>query len=249
MVAMLDLIEKRGSIELSELTEDLGISPATARRDLGELADRSLILRTHGGASSLHRSLELPVGLRNTRHQDAKRAIARAMATRLPTDRYVVALSGGTTTAGVAGELRHHRDLAVVTNSLTIANLVSAFPGVRVVMTGGFLRPQSLELVGALAESTFNSVNVGTAILGTDGITAGAGVTTHDETEARTNHAMVSKAGHTVVVADASKIGHAALARCCRIDEIDMLITDDEADADELERIRCTGVEVVTVAV
>jgi DeoR family transcriptional regulator of aga operon len=248
MVAILDLIEESGSISLNRLAATLAISTATARRDLSDLAEQNLIVRTHGGASAVDRGIELPVALRDTRHQDSKRAIARAMVDRLPPERYVIALCGGTTTASVARELAHHRDIAVVTNSLTIAGLLSAYPGVRVVMTGGFLRPQSLELVGALAESTFNSVNVGTAILGADGITAEAGITTHDETEARTNHAMVSKAKRTVVVADGSKIGRDALAQCCAIGEIDVLITDTTADAEEVRRIRDAGVEVVQVS-
>lgn len=248
MVAILDIVEESGSINLSQLASRLSISNATARRDLADLAEQNLIVRTHGGASALDRGIELPVALRDTRHQDSKRAIAQAMVEQLPAERYVIALCGGTTTASVARELAHHHDIAVVTNSLTIAGLLSAFPGVRVVMTGGFLRPQSLELVGALAESTFNSVNVGTAILGADGITADAGITTHDETEARTNHAMVSKAKRVVVVADGSKLGRDALAQCCGIDEIDMLITDTTADADEVQRIRGAGVEVVQVS-
>ena len=112
-------------------------------------------------------------------------------------------------------------------------------------MTGGILRPQSMELVGVLAEGTFNAINVGTAILGADGVSAAAGITTHDETEARTNHAMVAKAPRTIVVADGSKIGHAALARMAEISEIDMLITDDSADPEELDRLRALGVEIV----
>jgi DeoR family transcriptional regulator of aga operon len=245
LVQILDLISEHGSMSLADLSELLGISAATARRDLSDLADQSLILRTHGGASAVDRGREIPVALRDSRFQDAKRAIARAMVERLPAERYVVALSGGTTTASVARELAHHHDIAVVTNSLSIAGLLSGYAGVRVVMTGGFLRPQSLELVGALAESTFNAVNVGTAILGADGISASAGVTTHDETEARTNHAMVAKAQRTVVVADGSKVGRVALAQNAEIEQIAMLITDSTADPEELRLLRAVGVEVI----
>lgn len=245
LVEILDLIADHGSITLRELSEKLSISAATARRDLSELADQKLILRTHGGASVFDRGGELPVALRDTRFQEAKQAIAQELVSRLPAEKHVIALCGGTTTANVARKLANHRDIAVVTNSLSIAGLLSTYPGVRVVMTGGFLRQQSLELVGALAENTFNSVNVGTAILGADGVTADAGVTTHDETEGRTNHAMVAKAQRTVVVADGSKIGRVALAQCCDTSEITMLITDPSADADELQRLRAAGVEVV----
>ena len=114
-------------------------------------------------------------------------------------------------------------------------------------MTGGLLRAQSLELVGVLAENTFNAINVGTAILGTDGISADGGVTTHDETEARTNNAMVTHAQRTVVVADGSKIGRLALARVTEISNVHTLITDVSADADELDRIRAAGVTVLVV--
>lgn len=245
MVGILDLVAERGTVSMTELTKSLNISAATARRDLAELADRDALRRTHGGAAALDHGHEIPVALRDTRFQEAKRAIARAVIARLPGERCVIALSGGTTAACVARALANRRDIAVVTNSLTIANLLSDFSGVRVVMTGGFLRPQSLELVGALAENTFGTVNVGIAILGADGITAAVGVTTHDETEARTNRAMVEKAGQTIVVADGSKVGNVALASNADIGQISMLVTDRSADAEELQRIRAAGVDVV----
>jgi DeoR family transcriptional regulator of aga operon len=245
LAVILDLVAERGSISLADLMATLGISAATGRRDLAELDGQGLLVRTHGGATVRDGQTELPVALRDTRFAEAKRKIARAMVARIPRDRYVVALSGGTSTAGVARELVGHRDITVVTNSLSIAGLLVGKRGVRVVMTGGFLRPQSLELVGALAEHTFNVVNVGTAILGADGISAASGVTTHDETEARTNQAMVAKAQRTVVVADGSKVGRIALAQMATIGQVAMLITDSSADGPELDRLRRAGVEVV----
>lgn len=242
--AILDLVNERRSISLAELTATLGISAATARRDLTELADQRLVARTHGGARVLDGRHELPMALRDTRFPGPKQLIAEAMAARLPSGRHVVALSGGTTTAAVARLVADRRDLTVVTNSLSIANQLAS-SAVRVVVTGGFLRPQSLELVGVVAENTFNAVNVGTAVLGADGVTAAAGITTHDETEARTNHAMVGKAQRTVVVADGSKVGRVALAQMADVARVATFITDRSADPVELDRIRAAGVEVV----
>jgi DeoR family transcriptional regulator of aga operon len=247
LAAILDLIAERGEVSLSELAEAFSASAATMRRDLTVLADQGLLARTHGGAKATGPAAELPVALRDTRFQDAKRRIARAAALYIPRGRHAVALSGGTTTAGVARELASHADLTIVTNSLTIGSLVAQHPRLKVLMTGGMLRAQSLELVGVLAEGTFNAVNVGTAILGADGVSADAGVTTHDETEARTNQAMVAKAERVIVVADGSKVGRAALARMAEISQIDVLVTDESADPGELDRLRAAGVEVVSV--
>lgn len=247
MVAILDLLAARGTVSLAEFTEKLGVSPATLRRDLADLADQGLLVRTHGGASSVDTRSELPVALRDTRFQEAKQAIAREVAGLIPRERNAIALSGGSTTATVARALSSHPELTIVTNSLTIADLVMSYPQLKVIMTGGLIRHQSLELVGVLAENTFNAINVGTAVLGVDGITAAGGVTTHDETEARTNHAMVRHAQRTIVVTDGSKIGRLALAKVADIEQISMLVTDDSADADELRAIERAGVEVRVV--
>jgi DeoR family transcriptional regulator of aga operon len=244
MVDIIELIAAHGSVTLVELSSALGVSSATVRRDLADLEYQRLILRTHGGATSVESRTELPVTLRDSQFQESKRAIALRMASLIPAERHAVALSGGSTTAMVARALSKHRDLTIVTNSLTIATLVTTFPQLKVIMTGGLLRAQSLELVGVLAENTFNAINVGTAILGTDGISAEGGVTTHDETEARTNNAMVTHAGRAIVVADGTKIGRLTLAKVADIRQIDVLITDDSADRAELERIASLGVEV-----
>ncbi len=248
MVAILDLLAARGSVSLAEFSDELRISPATVRRDLAELEYQRLLLRTHGGATVIDARTELPVSLRDSQSPDAKRAIAAHAARLIPTDRHAVALSGGSTTAYVARALTNHRDLTIITNSLTIAGLVTAHPQLKVIMTGGLLRPQSLELVGVLAENTFKAINVGTAILGTDGISASGGVTTHDETEARTNSAMVTHAQRVIVVADGSKLGRLTLAKVADVSEIDLLVTDEHADPDEVERLRAAGVEVSVVA-
>lgn len=248
MIQILDLLSVHESVSLAEFADALGVSAATVRRDLADLDYQRLLRRTHGGATVMDSRAELPVALRDTQFLEAKRLIGRQMALLIPPERHAVALSGGSTTAQVARALSNHRDLTIITNSLTIAGLVTTYPQLKVIMTGGSLRSQSLELVGILAENTFNAINVGTAILGTDGITANGGVTTHDDTEARTNHAMVTHAQRTVVVADGSKIGRLAMAKVTDIDQVDALVTDDTADPDALAEIEQAGVTVHVVS-
>ncbi|MFT4234056.1 MAG: DeoR/GlpR family DNA-binding transcription regulator [Microbacterium sp.] len=245
MTQILDALDARGEATLLELSDALSVSAATVRRDVSDLADQGLLLRTHGGARVIQTHNELPMSLRDTRFQEAKRTIAAVAAEMVPKQRLAVALSGGSTTAHVARALVDHTNLTIVTNSLSIAQLVTAYPRLKVMMTGGMLRSESLEIVGVLAEKTFKAVNVGIAILGTDGISAAGGVTTHDETEARTNNAMIVNAQRSIVVADGSKVGRLTLAQVAPIEEIDTLVTDVSADPDALEAIRAAGVHVV----
>lgn len=247
MVRLLQLVAERGDVQLRELAQELNASAATIRRDVGTLAGQGLLIRTHGGASARRSGVELPVNLRGGRNLQAKRTIARAVVDEIPAGRHAVAMTGGTTTTEVLRALDRRRDLTIVTNSVGLAIEAATHGQNRVLIAGGILRATSLELVGSLAESTFRQINVGTAIVGCDGISVQGGLTTHDDIEASTNHAMIERAQRVICVADGSKIGVATLARLAELSDVDMLITDSSADPAELTRIRAAGVEVVVV--
>lgn len=244
MLSILDMLAASGSLPLAALSEALQVSPVTVRRDLAELEEQMLLRRTHGGARIIEAEVELPVRLKDTQFREAKRLIARAAAQLIPAGRHVVAFSGGTTTAEVARVLSTRHDVTIVTNSLTIAMQVASRQTLQLIMTGGVVRPHSFELVGVLAERSFGAINIGTALLGTDGMSAAGGATTYDETEARTNLAMVTRAERVIVVADGSKIGRVTLAPVAGVEAIDDLVTDSSADAEELERIAAGGIRV-----
>jgi DeoR family transcriptional regulator of aga operon len=188
---------------------------------------------------------ELPINLR-VRAQETKRAIAKAAVRFIPRTPYAVGINGGSTTALVARELGlgGFDQLRIITNSLPVAQLVTSYPAMNITMTGGQLRPESLELVGVLAERSFAAVNLGTAFLGVDGFTT-LGATTHDETEASTNRAMVESAQQLIVVADSAKIGRLTMATVATLEQVDVLITDSTTDPQILEQFRQAGVEVV----
>lgn len=244
LVKILDLLGERGPMSVDCLRRELRVSPATLRRDMTHLEEQGLIRRTHGGARPAT-GPELPVRLRDTKRPQAKHAIGVMAAALLPSGRpLAVAIGGGSTAAEVARELGGRRRLTIVTNALTTAAAVAARPNLQVIMTGGVLRASSYELVGSLAESAFNGISVHLAILGADGVSVADGVTTHDPTEARTNHAMVSHAHRLMVVADGSKIGRTTLAKAADASAIDVLVTDASADPDELAGLRELGVTV-----
>jgi DeoR family transcriptional regulator of aga operon len=233
-----------GSVSVQELTESLGASSATIRRDLSLLEEQKLLSRSHGGAVGNGVLYELPVRYRGGQRAEDKGRIADAAAGRIA-DAQTVGLTGGTTTTEVARRLRD-RDLTVVTNAVNIASELVVSETIRLVVTGGVARPQSYELIGPLAERTLEGLNVDVMFLGVDGVTA-AGVTTHDEIEAQTNRKMVERAARVIVVCDSSKLGRSALSSICPLAEIDELITDVGASAGELEPLRAAGVEVVRV--
>jgi DeoR family transcriptional regulator of aga operon len=246
MGAILERLSADGSVSVAEIATELDVSAATVRRDLRLLEDQRLLGRTHGGAVPQGVLYELPLRYKSARQHQQKLRIAREAASRVA-DGWAIGLTGGTTTTEVARVLVERRRLTVVTNALNIASELAVRPNLKLVVTGGVARPESYELVGPIAEASLEGLNLDMVFLAVDGISSGAGLTTHHEIEAGTNHALLQRARHVTVVADSSKIGRVAFARICPMAEVDELITDTGADRAALAALRDAGLAVTTV--
>ncbi|MEX0169962.1 DeoR/GlpR family DNA-binding transcription regulator [Streptomyces sp. LMG1-1-1.1] len=257
---LLELLAASGKVDVEEAATALGVSAATIRRDLDELAEQRLLVRTRGGAVVHGVSHELPLRYKSTRHAPEKRRIAEAAADLVaPGD--VVGLNGGTTTTEVARALARRfaggrteaapsaegPALTVVTNALNIAGELAVRPQIKIVATGGVARPQTYELVGPLTVGVLNQVVLDAVILGVDGFDTRLGVMAHQEDEASISRLFAERASRVVVVTDSSKMGRRAFARICGPDRIDVLVTDTGIAPETVDQLTEAGVKVITV--
>ena len=235
---ILEQVRTSGGARVSDLVESLGVSDMTVRRDIEALARRGLVARVHGGATSVAvlSTQEPSFGLKSSFRMAQKEGIARAAAA-LVEPGASVAVSGGTTTYAVARELSRE-NLTVVTNSLPVAELMHRErPGLPVVLTGGERSP-SEALVGPVAVAALRTLHVDWLFLGVHGMDARAGFTTPDLMEAETDRALIASARRVVVTADSSKWGLVGLSSIARLDEVDVLVTDDGLDAEATRTAR-----------
>lgn len=248
-----EFIGERGSVRVGDVAASLGVSLATARRDLDVLSEQQLIIRTRGGASANPNTGEVPLRYRMVRERREKADIA-ARAAALVQPGEVIGFNGGTTTTAAAHLLgvRISREqefeqnpVTIVTNAVNIANDLTIRRQARVVVTGGVARTRSYELVGPLAGAILPSISIHTLFLGVQALDPDAGVFNHTEDEAAINALLVKASRRTIVLADSSKLGSSAFARVCGIEDLDALITDAGADPVQLERLRAHGVEVI----
>ena len=250
--ALLDLLPGEGQLTVAEAARALGVSQATIRRDMDQLARQQLVTRTRGGVISGNVSYDLPLRYKTARHAPQKQRIGRAAAA-LVAAGAAVALNGGTTTSEVARALATRPDLqdgtgavTVVTNAMNIANELAVRQHIKIVVTGGVARTQSYELIGPFATLVLEQLALDWAILGVDALDPVAGATAHHEGEASINRLMATRAARVMVVADASKLGQRAFARVCAADEIDVIVTDQDADPALLTAFTERGIRVVT---
>jgi len=243
---ILDDLERAGSVSVAELSERLGVSDMTIRRDLEALSARRLLRKVHGGAIPVSKAAAEPHFVQKRRlNRPEKETIARA-ALPLMGDGHTVAFSAGTTTWHVAAALQqNHKDLTFFTNSTNIALTLQENGWMQIVLSGGSFRTPSDALVGPYADRTLRALNSDVLFLGVHGVHPSAGLTTPNVAEAETNHCLIQGARKVVVVADHTKLGVVALAKIAALSEIDVLITDEQAPKEMLREIELAGVQTI----
>jgi DeoR family galactitol utilization operon repressor len=219
---ILDKLSEDGSVSVTALAQELGLSEVTIRTDLKALEEKGWINRTRGGASAaLHRDILD----RQREHVEEKNAIARKAA-ELVRDRDLIMIEAGTTTALIAKYLSGKRDVHIVTNSTLVLSYARMNPSLQVTMTGGEFRRATESLVGPIALEALARLNVRLAFVGTDGFSLDRGMTTHLVEGAEIVKAMKAHAHTTILVADSSKYGKIGFAHVLPLQSMDLVITD-----------------------
>ncbi len=221
-----------GSCRISYLAKTLGVSDETIRRNIKTLQASGLVKKVHGGVSlvGLVSVVETPFQRRMDKHIDAKKALAAQVADVVENGASLF-LDVGSTMTYVAQALQNHRDLYVVTNSITVAHTLTARNNNRVFLAGGELRALDGGAFGSDAVSFVERFNVQYAVMSVAAINASSGFMLYDVQEADISCTALKRAQISIVLADGSKFGKRAPVTILRPQDIDMLITNQEPDA------------------
>jgi DeoR family transcriptional regulator, galactitol utilization operon repressor len=237
---IVSLLTEDSALSVTDISKRLDVSTVTIRNDLSSLADKGIVVRTHGGAfPAFHASI-----LERQRDKvKIKERIARR-ASELIQSGDTVMIEAGTTTAQVARFLLGKRDVHVVTNSTLVIPFARINPGIHLTVVGGEFRSATESVVGPVALRDLEEFHVRTAFIGTDGFSIDGGLTTHLIEGAEIVRKMSAQADTTVLVADSSKLGKVGFARVVPLSSVTVLVTDDGLPLSVRKEIEALGVQV-----
>jgi DeoR family fructose operon transcriptional repressor len=242
---ILEAARRDGRADVADLAETLNVTPETVRRDLTVLERHGLLRRVHGGAIPVERlGFEPDVSARAERLVAEKERIAKAALEEVPSEGAII-LDAGTTTLRLAEVLPTDRELTVVTNSVQIANVITARRNITTYLVGGRVRGRTLAATGEWALRALDGLFVDVAFLGTNGIDLKRGLTTPDQSEAAVKRAFVGCARRSVVLTDHSKFGQVHFAHVAQLSDIEKVVTDSALDDDTAAEIEAIGPSVV----
>jgi DeoR/GlpR family transcriptional regulator of sugar metabolism len=222
----------RGAVSVAELSDMLGASAATIRRDLDALAREGVVERGHGGAASRAlRPAEEALAVRERKDVDEKRAIARCVAALIKPGETVF-LNDGSTVMALARELATmDLELFIVTSAVNVAQLLAENPRLTVCLLGGFVRRSSLATTGPFAQSMLEQFNADVAVLSSDGFSVSDGMSFSNADDALVSRKMAMRAKRCIAMVTSPKFTWTDRLTGVPIGEIDVLVTDALTDA------------------
>ena len=224
---ILELLKEKGFLNVQTLSEQLSVSGATMRRDLGELDDAGRLRRTHGGAVSISQvGLDPANAVRAVSHLEEKIAIAGTAASMVE-DGDTVLLDAGTTSLEVAKVLAGRKGLTFISNGADIIAELTRAEAERIYAVGGEYAAINRSFRGALAESFIRQFHVDKLILNAASIDFDRGlIFTGSPANAGVQRAMIEVARRVIVVADHSKLAKSSFSVTAKIEDVGVIVTD-----------------------
>jgi DeoR family fructose operon transcriptional repressor len=250
-LALADLLEENPVLAVEELARRFAVSTQTIRRDFQFLEGRGLVTRAYGGAIARSEdplSLEHAFVMRQSENAAQKQALAAA-ACALVEPGSTVFMDASTSVLHLARLLPLDIELSAIVYALPIALELARRPDVAVTALGGSMRHTSLSFAGPIAEANLRRLFADTAFISARGLAPERGLTEANPYESAIKELVVANASRVVALIDSSKLGRNGLSLFAPVTAIDVLVTDDGADAGFLEQVRAEGVEVIAVAV
>lgn len=242
---IISLLYRNGACDVSQLASEVGVSEATIRRDLALLESQGAIERQWGGAVmraevNYHPSFKTRLG----RHSIAKQSLALAAA-EMVAPNSVVGISGGTTCTQLAWAL-FNRPTNIVTNAVNIAIELRSLRRAKVILTGGVLKSNSYELVGAGADEILRKHNIELFFFSCSGVSE-RGFTRRDYAEAGVIRTFLSVSAHNVIMIDDTKLGRDHGARIADFGEVHTVLCNERVSPEWREIMASGGAEVRVV--
>ena len=243
---ILELLARDGKVRVSHLKQILDVSEVTIRNDLSELEKAGHLERTSGGAVLTMKNFYNMDFQRRKHHKaEFKQAIGCAAAD-LVQDGETLMINSGTTTFFTAIELKKHKNINIVTNSLAIAVELGEYPTFRVILLGGEINSHYSFTYGNDALTQLKKYKADKCILSVDGVSCESGLTTYHAQEAEVNISMMERSRRTIIVADYTKLETESFFNICDLSKADYWVTNNCANEELLAKIRERGIEIVT---
>jgi DeoR family transcriptional regulator, aga operon transcriptional repressor len=242
---ILQELERQGAVSVTALSEAMGVTAVTVRKDLKILEEKGALLRSHGGARRPTTYVnDRPIDEKMQVRVREKQQIAKA-ATALLQPAEAIIIGSGTSVRAFAKAIPLGFPLTVLTSAMNVTLSLIDHPQLEIVQLGGVVRKSSRSVVGHYSEAMLADFACSKLFLSVDGLSPDFGLTTSNMMEAHLNAQMVKAVPQVILLADSSKFGKKGFGRICGLEEVHTIITDDGLSNSYRQQIEELGIKLV----
>lgn len=241
---ILELVNLKNSVSVTELSKMLYISTATIRRDLEELAVEHQLIRTHGGAVKLFSgNTEVPYVLRENEQKLSKEYIATIAADFIK-DGETIFLDSSSTAYALSKLIKGKKQLIVITNSIKTAQDLS-INGIKTYLTGGLLNGSTMSFNDMLSISFVDSFRADKFFFSCRCIDLQNGIFESSVESSQLKKMMINKSKNKFLLADSTKFSTSAFVKLCDFNKIDFFITEKKPTEEQKNYLESQKVKIL----
>lgn len=238
---ILELLTEKNKVDVTELSQNLGVSQVTIRKDLDMLEKKGLIVREHGFATLNGQD---DMNNRLAYHYDIKQQLAKS-ACQMIEDGETIMIESGSCCALLAQEIAStKKDVTIITNSSFIADYIRQYSQVKLILLGGEYQKEAQVVVGPMTRRCVEAFFVDKFFIGTDGFSKNTGFTGNDYMRSETVRDMARQAAHVIVVTESSKFQQVGLVNLLPTQDVYCVVTDGMIPQESEEYLQSQNVIV-----
>lgn len=239
---ILELLTKEQKVEVSTLSEKLGVSQVTIRKDLDALEEKGIVHREHGFASLCSSD---DIHGRIAYHYKEKQKIAKK-ATEWVHDGDTIMIESGSCCALLADALvSTKKELTIITNSAFIANYIRGKSDFQIILLGGIYQQDAQVMVGPMIRQCVDNFFVDYFFIGADGYSSKTGFTNKDQMRAQAVCDMAEHAENVIVLTESEKFLKRGTVPL-RLKSTLTVITDCYINKDTSDKLTQNKIKVIT---
>jgi DeoR/GlpR family transcriptional regulator of sugar metabolism len=239
---ILDLLRQQGRVYATELSQALGVSEDTIRRDLKHLDEDKLLRRVHGGALPLQQQFEA-YRERQDEIDPLKKRIALA-AIKFIKPNQTILIDSGTTCLQLAMNLPTHFNFTVVTPSPLVASKLMYHDNIELILLGGKILKSAVMALGATTNAMLRKIHFDSCFLGVCALHPSKGLSINQLDEAETLSTIIGQSEQVIVLGSSLKLGKMGTYKVCDSNKLNLLVTDSHSDNKILQLLKEKGMEI-----
>ena len=239
-------LENKSIVKSNELVQQMGVSIDTIRRDLKKMESDGLLRCIRGGASLLESQSTISTfDERKISHVELKKALCHKALDWIH-EGDMVALNAGTTNAILAAEMLNlHFPFTVITNNLSVLHILSTHPSIELIGIGGFVDKKENAFYGKNCENEFKQYNPDVCFLSINAISIENGFTDFRYNDFPIMNLLAKRSQTVIALMDSSKFGKKSTRNLFKLNDIDLLISDDTLNASTTDLFLESGLKIV----